>query len=213
MYKLLPSAFNVGIDSETCLLLSSLQNTGQITPPITVAKIRDQLETGQVSTFSDAGFNQFLNRIYSLPLDYSALTAAEITVLNVIFEYLDPPPAYDCCGNGATYPTVIGDIDYSFTSRVGSGFEYAVDVVLNGLFSCQIFDVVVSLVKVNPASPDPAPASMPLNKLGCVNGKQAFKFLWMNFLADPTGHTYNLEFTFRDSTGATLSLLSDSITF
>ena len=213
MYKLDASTFDVGIDSETCLLLSSLQNISQLATPVTVAAIRAQLETGQISTFSDEGFDQFLNRLYSLDLDRSALNAAEISILNTIFEYLDPPASLSCCG-GVGFPTVPADFDLALTLRTGTtSFEREVTLGLNNLYSCDIFDVECDVIKTNPLSGTPIPATFVLNKLGCVGGKQTFKYLWLAFTFDPAGETYDFKFTFRDSLGATLSLVTKTIVF
>lgn len=203
MYKLDPIAFDTGIDSESCMLLASLQNMAQITPPVTIAAIRSQLETGQFQLFSDAGFDQFLNRLYSLPLDTTALTTAEISILNTIFVYLDPPEGLSCC-SGLDYPTLISDVDMTFTPRVGSAtFEYVLDLSLNSLFSCDIFDVNVNITQLGGGIPQTNPLVM--QKLGCVNGKQAFKFLWLDFSATPIGGNYSFICDFRDSTGTVLS--------
>ena len=208
MYKLNPSAFNVGLDSETCLLLSSLQNIASLypalptDPPVTIAAIRAQLETGQVSTFNDAAFDQFLNRLYSLDLDYSALNANEISVLNTIFEYLDPPANLSCCG-GVGYPSTGADITMRFDPRVGSlTNEYSIELQLNNNFSCDIFDVWVNVSFALGGIPQTNPFVM--QKLGCVDGKQTFKFLWLGFSATPVGGNYSFACDFRDSTGAIL---------
>jgi len=213
MYKLQPSVFSIGIDSETCSLLSSLQNISQLAAPVAIADIRAQLETGQVSTFTDAGFDQFLNKLYALDLDTTALVAAEITILNVIREYLDPPASLSCC-NGIGLPATDADFDLSLNLRVGtSSFEYEVNLALNNSYSCDIFDIECDIIKIDPLSGTPIPPTIVLNKIGCVNGKQTFSKLWLDFTFDPTGDIYDFKFTFRDSTGATLALITETVTF
>ena len=179
MYKLNPSAFNVGLDSETCLLLSSLQNIASLypvlptDPPVTIVAIRAQLETGQVSTFDDAAFDQFLNRLYSLDLDKSALNANEISVLNVIFEYLNPPANLSCCG-GVDYPSTGADRYNAIYSKSWQFDKWSIllELGLNDTFSCDIFDVWVNVSFALGGIPQTNPFVM--NKLGCVGGKQSF---------------------------------------
>ena len=218
MYKLNASAFDVGLDSETCLLLSSLQNIASLypvlpsDPPVTIAVIRAQLETGQVSTFDDAAFDQFLNRLYSLDLDKSALNANEISVLNTIFEYLDPPANLSCCG-GVLFPSLPTDASLLVSERVGSNdLEYSVDVALNDLFSCDIFDIELTLI-VPVGAPNPVSNPVTLDKLGCVESKQTFKKLWLEFAVTPATFSYAFICNFRDSTGTSLSVINIPYTF
>ena len=200
MYKLKPSAFATGIDSESCLLLSSLQNITALPVPVEISDIRAQLETGQIQPFSDSGFNQYLSRLYGLDLDQTALTPGEITILNVIREYLDPPPSFNCCG-GVNYPSLTTDFDLIMNPRVGSiTFEYEVRVELNNSFTCDLTDVAVSINVI--AGPNPNTVAFTHNDLGCINGKRTFSFLWESFFADPIGvGQYDFQVGFRDSLG------------
>jgi hypothetical protein len=181
--------------------------------PVTIQVIRDKLNNGQVGVVDEASFVQFLNRLYSLDLDRSALTSGEISVLNTIFEYLNPPASLSCCG-GVLYPTTVGDFDLALTVRLGTtSSEREVVVSLNSLFSCDIFDVECDVIKIDPLSGTPIPSTFVLNKLGCVGGSQTFKYLWLGFTFDPAGEIYDFKFTFRDSTGTTLSLVTKTVTF
>ena len=204
MYKLEASTLNTGIDSETCMLLGSLQNISSLTPPVAVADIRLQLESGQISPFSDAGFDNFLTRIYSLNLDYSVLTAAELSILNTIREYLQPLPNFSCCGS-ALLPTVAADFTIVFSPRVGSAtFEHSITLTLDSEFTCDIFDIGMSIAVS--AGPNPLVFNPVLDSIGCVGGKQTFLYLWDGFVADPTGvGIYGCTCAFRDSGAAVLS--------
>jgi hypothetical protein len=172
--------------------------------PVTIQVIRDKLNNGQVGVVDEASFVQFLNRLYSLDLDRSALTSGEISVLNTIFEYLNPPASLSCC-SGVDYPSVGADVTMRFNPRVGSAtFEYSIELQLNSSFSCDIYDVLVNVSYALGGIPQTTPFVM--NKIGCVGGKQSFimQGVWLDFSATPVGGNYSFACDFRDSAGVIL---------
>jgi len=52
-----------------------------------------------------------------------------------------------------------------------------------------------------------------LNQLGCVSNKNVFSFLWIDFVADPSGFTYNVDINLRDDVGGSIAVLNQNHTF
>jgi len=210
-YVLQASQFAEGLQSYTALLLESIRQITLVSP-FNVPDARIALELNQITTFSDAGFDQYLTEIYSLDLDYSLLTAAEITVLNVIREYLQPAPSFNCCGVDA--PSLL-NFSYVFNDRVGSAtFEKEIRVSLMDTVTCDVFNIELTFGTVTPGPPVIIPATpITLSSLGCISGRSVYSFLWVDFSFDPTGFTFDLDFDFKDSTGASIVLVSDLYTF
>jgi hypothetical protein len=207
-YVLLASQFAEGLQSYTALLLDSIRQATLVSP-FTVPAARTALELNQITTFSDAGFDQYLTEMYSLDLDYSLLNATEITVLNVIREYLQPAPSFNCCGVDA--PSIL-NYTKQFNDRVGSAtWEKEVRLLLSDTVTCDVFSIEASFI-FGPSPPMLAP-SVVLNSLGCINGSNVYSFLWIDFVSDPAGFQYDTFFDFKDSTGASIVIVPDSITF
>ena len=208
-YVLQASQFAEGLQSYTALLLESIRQITLVSP-FNIPDARTALELNQITTFSDAGFDQYLTELYSLDLDYTLLTAAEITVLNVIREYLQPPPSFNCCG--VDTPSAL-NYTKQFNDRVGSAtWEKELRALLMDTVTCDVFKIEVSFTPVATA---PALLVNPvvLNSLGCINGESVYSYLWVDFVSDPATESYDLWFDFKDSTGASLALVADSITF
>ena len=137
-YVLLASQFAEGLQSYTALLLDSIRQATLVSP-FTVPAARTALELNQITTFSDAGFDQYLTEMYSLDLDYSLLNATEITVLNVIREYLQPAPSFNCCG--VDTPSLLNYTKQS-NDRVGSAtWEKEIRLMLMDTVTCDVFNI------------------------------------------------------------------------
>ena len=76
-FKLALSTFTSGLEAQSAAYLCAYQIFATITPPVTEAAMRSQLETGQFQAFSNDGWDNFLANLGALPLDESALTASE----------------------------------------------------------------------------------------------------------------------------------------
>jgi hypothetical protein len=201
MFKLDSSVYLDGLESDACLRLSSLQNIATITPPITVAAMRSQLETGQIQPFTDAGFDQYLGWLYSLNVDNASLTAGERTILQNIREYLEPSPSLACCG--VDNPT-IGNSGLNVYPRVGSAtFENELQVSYEPTVTC---DIATTDVTITPTGGAPAASVSPVtcNLLGCVDGFFVFSKLFIDFVGDPSGFTYDFTIDAKDSGGVTI---------
>ena len=208
-YILTSGQFAEGLQSYSAMLLQTLRHFTLVSP-FTITAARTQLETSQIQPFSDAAFDQLLNEIYSLDLDNSSLTAAEITVLNVIRDYLEPSGSVLCCG---TDPVTASDFTKVFNDRVGSAtFEKEAQAQLEPNVTCDVYQVELTLT---PGAGSPALVTNPvtLNSLGCVSGKHTLSYLWLDFVSNPSGFFYDLQYDFKDSSGVVLAKLFDTITF
>jgi len=208
-YVLLASQFTEGLQSYSALLLESIRQITLVSP-FNIPDARTALELSQITTFSDEGFDQFLTELYSLDINEALLTAAEKTVFNVIREYLQPAPSFNCCG--VDVPSA-SNYTKAFNQRVGSlSFEKELRADLFDTVTCDVFSIEVALIPVASA---PALVASPvsLGSLGCIGGKSVYSFLWVDFDADPAGESYDLNFDFKDSTGASIVIVPDSITF
>lgn len=207
-YVLLSSQFLTGLQSNTALLLESLRQITLVSP-FTIPACRTALELNQTTTFTNNAFDQFLHELYDLELDQASLTAAEKTVLNVIRDYLQPQPSFNCCGTDtptlAAYTKEVND-------KVGSAtFEKEFRLKLADTVTCDVFNIEVTF---NPVSPAPALTVSPvtLSSLGCVQGKSVYSKLWIDFVSTPAGQSYDLIVNFKDSTGASIVSIPDYIT-
>jgi hypothetical protein len=209
-YVLQASQFAEGLQSYTALLLESMRQITLVSP-FNIPDARTALELNQITTFSDAGFDQYLTELYSLDLDYASLTLAERTVLNVIRAYLEPPPSFNCCG--VDTPSIL-NYTKEFNDRVGSAtWEKEIRLMLMDTVTCDVFSIEVTFGTVTPGPPVITPNPAVLTNLGCISGKSVYSFLWIDFSFDPTGYTFDVDFDFKDSTGASIVIVADLYTF
>ena len=208
-YVLQLSQFNSGLQQNSCKLLNSLRYISQVSP-FNIPDVRIQLELNQIQPFTDDAFRDFLTELYNIELDYTALTPSEITVLNVIREFISPLPSSACCG--ADVPTLL-NTSQNYNDRVGSlSFEKEARIELLDTVTCDVFDI---LVAYNPQLGSPALVSTPIvcNQLGCESGKNIFSYLWLDFVADPSTFGYDVEISLRDDLGGTIVTLITTHTF
>ena len=208
-YVLTTSQFNSGLQQNSCKLLQSLRHITEVSPFI-IADVRIQLETGQIQPFTDDAFRDFLTELYNLELDYTSLSASEITVMNVIREFISPLPSSACCG--ADVPTLLNTTQV-YNDRVGSlSFEKEARIEFDDTVTCDVFDIETAWTPVGLA-PALISSVNVLNQLGCVSNKNVFSFLWLDFVADPSGFTYNVDMNIRDDVAGTIVVLNQNHTF
>jgi len=208
-YVLTTSQFNSGLQQNSCKLLNSLRYISQVSP-FNIPDVRIQLELNQIQPFTDDAFRDFLTELYNLELDYSALSPSEITVLNVIREFITPLPSSACCG--ADVPTLLNTMQV-YNDRVGSAsFEKEARIEFDNTVTCDVFDIEMAWTPVGLAPAVISTVNV-LNQLGCVNDKNVFSFLWLDFVADPSGFTYNVDINIRDDVGGTIVALNQNFTF
>ena len=202
------STFEEGLQSETMLLLSSFNwIVNNLPSPYDPAVIKTLLEAGQPSTFTSEAFTQYLQRIYDLPIDNTALSAIEKTIKNNIREYIEPPAYLDCCGGDV--PTTVNSV-IGFEPRIGSAtFEEDYLYKLTTDVDCAVYEIIVT---ITPSGGAPAPTINPvtLNNLGCIDGGRRFSKLWQDYVADPSGFSYDTSADFKDKDGVTIVILADS---
>lgn len=208
-YVLTTSQFLSGLQQNSCKVLQSLRHITEVSP-FTIADVRIQLELNQTQPFTDDAFRDYLTELYNLELDYTLLTATEITVLNVLREFISPLPSSACCG--ADVPTLLNTTQV-YNDRVGSAtFEKESRIELDDTVTCDVFDIQLS---INPQLGSPA-TIVPVNiqnQLGCVNNKNVFSYLWLDFASDPSGFTYDVEINLRDDVGGSITNLITTHTF
>jgi hypothetical protein len=189
--------------------LNSLRYISQVSP-FNIPDVRIQLELNQIQPFTDDAFRDFLTELYNIELDYTALTPSEITVLNVIREFISPPPSSACCGSDV--PTLLNTTQV-YNDRIGSAsFEKEATIEFEDTVTCDVFDIEMTWT---PTGGAPALISNVniLNQLGCFSGKNIYSYLWIDFVADPTGFTYNVDINIRDSLGVSIAVLNQNHTF
>ncbi len=208
-YVLTASQFASGLQQNSAKLLQSLRHITEVSP-FNIADVRIQLELNQIQTFTDDAFRDFLSELYNLEIDYSLLSPTEITVVNVIREFLDPPPMLACCGSAP--PTLLNTTQV-YNDRIGSAsFEKEAQIQLDNDVICDVFDIEMTWTPIGIA-PAILVAVNILNPLGCISNKNTFSYVWIDFAADPTGFTYNVDINLRDNTTATIALLNQNFVF
>tara|TARA_R110000824_G_scaffold395070_5_gene595387 strand:- start:12088 stop:12720 length:633 start_codon:yes stop_codon:yes gene_type:complete len=208
-FVLQASQFVTGLQSQTALLLQSLRQIALVSP-FNITDVKTALELSQITTFSTSGFDQFLLQMYSLDLDYASLTAAEITILNVMRDYLDPAPYLNCCG---TDTPAAANTTEAFNARVGTAsFEKEAKMDLADTVTCDVFSIELALAPVG-AAPALVASPVTLGSLGCVGGVSVYSKLWIDFVADPATFSYDLTYDFKDSVGASLATVVTFVTF
>ena len=208
-YVLTASQFAAGLQQNSAKLLQSLRHITEVSP-FNIPDVRIQLELNQIQPFSDSAFRSFLSELYNLEIDFLLLTPTELTVINVIREFLDPPPTLACCGT--EIPTLLNTAQV-YNDRIGSAsFEKEARMELDSDVTCDVFDIEMTWSPTGGAPAILVPANF-LNQLGCISNKNTFSYLWIDFAADPTGFTYDVDIKFRDSTTTSIATLSTTFVF
>ena len=215
MYKLQPSAYALGNQTETCSLLASLQRYSLLTAPVSIADMKNALDQGQAQPFDSLAFDNHLAQLFALPIDQTQLTPAELNILITISNHLNPSPILTCCG-GLDYPafntpiqnppaTVSVDAGISLVPRVGvppTTNEYTIFINLKQLFRCDIHDIQLTNIT---GSNSPTPTTIVLNDIGCINGDRTFSYAYISFATPPAApNSFSGDVILRDSTGATI---------
>ena len=200
--------FEKGLQRQSMLLLSSLRWLAGISP-FSINAVKTALEQDQSEAFQESEFNNFLSQIYNIDLDYTQLTQSEIAVLNEIRVYIDPPVKIVCCGTAV--PT-LDLVEKGFVLRTNSiTNQYEASLSCDPSVSCDIKSIELTITPVG-AAPVPVASPISLLTLGCVGGKQVFVKNWLDFVADPSGSSYNLQYDFLNELGESVVVLDDSVT-
>lgn len=210
--------FEDGLQSETMLLLSALEwimDTTIFPNPFAVLDVKTALEANQApNTFNTVDFDQYIQRLYDLPLKSASLTLSERTRLNIIREYLDPPPSVNLCDEPGSTPAV-GNTTLKAFERIGSATqEHELQVQFDPDVTCDVYEVEVT--SVTPLGGAPAfstgtPFSIFFLGADFDINKAVYSYLWIDFAADPSGFSYDFALDVKDETGASLATYTETI--
>jgi hypothetical protein len=210
-WKLAATNFNTGLESQAAQVLGNLKYLSTLTPPVTIASIRTDYETGQPSTFANAGWDNFIQAIGTIELDTSVLTVAERAIYNTLREYISLPPKYGCCETGGAYVTPsAGDGLYSFQDSYRTGstapYQYEFKIKASNTYRCDLDTCEIVFTPVGPAPAVTSVSPSVLTSNGCdTTGSREFSYIWLEFGSSPTGQSYNLTLTWKDANGVVIA--------
>ncbi len=213
-FKLALSTFTSGLEAQSAAYLCAYQIFATITPPVTEAAMRSQLETGQFQAFSNDGWGNFLANLGALPLDESALTPVELSIVNTVREAVSPTPAQACCG-GVTPANSDGFSALQGNFRTGSTVTYEHQIQFTNLtsnYTCDIKTIEVQLTPIGaaPAITSANPVILSFDR--CQGVDAIFSKVWTTFASDPTGQSYDVIYTYKDSVGVTVATYTAAYT-
>ena len=198
---LLTSVVTSGLEVQSGFQLMTLKNFVALTPPVTEASMRTELETSQpVGFISDAAWLSFVAALNVLPIDPSLLTLAERSVINTLRAIVEPPAQYACCG--AVIPAfgdgLVTSIGYPRTGSVT--FEHEITLILDASLTCDIKYIESSLNGLV-AVTSPQPFNFYFKECD-ASGNSIYSAAWITFATDPTGTgLYDVDLGFYDGNG------------
>ena len=209
MFVLLDSQFKKGLQRQSALLLSSLRWLANVTP-FSIDNIRTKINENQPQELLESEFKAYLSEIFNLALDYTKLEEEEIAKLNELRFYIDPPIKISYCG---TEEPNSDNTEKGFFKRDSStGNQYEARITCLPSVSCDLKKIKLTITPKEDA-PESVGSDITLSSLGCLGGKQVFTKLWLDFVGDPKGHSYNLIYDFINEFGNSITTIEDSVTF
>jgi len=204
-FELLPNNFNNGQGYVVMPLLATLMLFSSLSAPVSVADMRAELETAQPQPFENDDWDLFVSQLAAVQLQDGVLTEAERSVYNTLRAAASPPPSTRCCGT-AIPANSDGLTEGKLYLRTGSVTNQTqVQLSFDKSYTCDIATVEVTIGELGGA---PVPDN-PTNEVyftGCNDlGQAVYSYFWVTFPSNPIGGTYNLEFHFKDSAGATIA--------
>jgi hypothetical protein len=171
-FKLSLGTYVTGIEAQAARSLATLKHFSTITPPVTEAAMRADLETSQFQAFSNDEWTVFMGQMASVDLDESVLTAAELSIINVLKAATIADPALDCCGIDVPDST---NVSFGVSALIGSAtWQHAIEVKMGNTTDCRVKSVDVTLTGV--------PATVPLTFKclfeECATNGRIFKYYW-----------------------------------
>lgn len=217
-FKLALENYTAGLESQAAQVLATMKHIATLTPPITVADIRTDLETGQFQAFSNDGWDAFIRSIANVTFDDATLTVAERAIINTLREYVAPPPKTGCCEIGGNVTPSSGDGLYAFSDfyRTGSTapYQYQFRCTLDQTYRCDIDTLEVTFTPTGgaPAVTSASPSILTSN--GCdANQDRLMDYIWLEFGSSPTGQSYNLSLFWKDANGTTITSFSPAAAY
>ena len=203
-FELLPNNFNNGQGYVVMPLIATLMLFSSLSAPVSVADMRAELETAQPQPFENDDWDLFVSQLAAVQLQDGVLTEAERSVYNTLRAAASPPPSTRCCG---TAIPVNGDglTVGGLYLRTGSAtFQTQIELSFDKSYTCDIATIEVTLGVIG-AAPSPIIATNEVGFTNCNDSGQAVhSFFWVEFPSSPIGESYNFEFNFKDSAGATI---------
>jgi hypothetical protein len=212
-FKLALSNFNSGVESQAAQVLTCLKYFATLTPPVTVANIRTDLETSQFQAFSNDGWDNFIQAVATIELDNSALTVAERAIFNTLIEYISPPPKTGCCEIGGDVKPSLGDGLTTFNDyyRTGSTlpYQYEFEAILDKTYTCDIETLEVTFTPTGGAPNVTSASPTVMTSNGCNSNSDRILFnVWVELDGDPSGESYNLSLVWKDGNGTIIDSYS-----
>ena len=198
-FKLALATFNEGTEPTAIKELATLKHLVTLTPPVTAAAMRADLEASQFQAFSNNGWDAFMAQMAAVNLDASVLTATERSIVNEIQAYVNPAPGYDCCG---VTPVVSALTSVGVYALIGSAtWEHTIEVKLDSSTDCNIKSVDITLTGV--------PATLPTATVKCTFSEctaagRIFRYYYTSYASDPTGVSYAINLDFKDADDVTI---------
>lgn len=207
------SNYTSGLESQAAQVLTCLKYFATLTPPVTIASIRADLETSQLQAFSNDGWDNFILAVGTLDFVYASLTVAERAILNTLIEEISPPPKNGCCEIGGNVTPSSGDGLHTFSTfyRTGSTapYQYELSCDLDKTYRCDIDTLEVTLTPVTIEPPVTSANPVILTSNGCTGaGNREMSNIWVEFAATPSGGSYSLSLVWKDANGTTITSYS-----
>jgi len=192
-FKLALATYTTGLEAQAAKSLATLKHLATITPPITEAAMRADLETSQFQAFDNDEWGKFVAQMAAVQLEESVLTATEVGVINVLKAAANLDPSLDCCGVDVP---VNANTSVAVYPLIGSAtWQHAIEVKMGPSTDCNVKSVDVTLTGV--------PATLPTPTVKCLFEKctasgRIFKYYFTSYVSDPTGVNYAINLDFKD---------------
>lgn len=182
-------------------LTATLMLFSALTPPVSIADMRNSLEAAQAAPFAINDWDNLVNQLAALSLDETVLTIDERTVYNELRAAASIPPSRRCCGS-ATPAQGDGLSSIAAYPHAGDPLHVTIEITTSPEYTCDIQKIHVALNPVGFA-PDPVLEPVGFNFSQCNNGQPVWGNYDVEFPSDPSGGVYDLEYTYYYISGAT----------
>lgn len=202
-FVLLSSAASNGLGQKSAQLLLSLRQFEALTPPVSEADMRNEVENGQPAPFmTDSDWLALVAELGNLPLDESSLTNSERSIINTLRSIVAPPPQLACCGT--TIPADLdGNTSIAGFQNAGTTTKYQIQMTLDKVLTCDIKKIELTLVGA-PAVTSANPMELFFDRCN-TDGNMLWSILNVTFAADPTGNSYDVSLDFLDADNVSIT--------
>jgi len=204
-FRLLASNYTAGLEPNAMLLLETLKKFATLGTPITEAVMRAEVDAGQASAISDAGWLNLTGQLSSLDVDPSFLTATEAGVINTLREINDPAPQTYCCGVATP---VDGLVSIVASALPASGtWEHTITITCDATVTCDLKKISLNLTPFSggaPAITTVEPASVAFDRCS-TTGNSEWVYNWYTFAANPSTEQYTVDYDFIKYDGTSIT--------